>query len=108
MKRGIVLEVRGRMAIVLTPDGQFLRVPVAGEGWWPGQEVVWGERAGAKQGYVGESLRPAGLAGCPPCAPAAGLRVDAREWTGAEKSRTPGSGRSVAYSRPHKVAVGND
>lgn len=44
MKRGIVLEVEGKTATVLTPDGRFLRVRVPREGWLPGEEVTWERR----------------------------------------------------------------
>ena len=44
MERGIVLEVEGKTATVLTPDGRFLRVPVPREGWLPGEEVTWVRR----------------------------------------------------------------
>lgn len=42
MKKGVVLEIRGNRATVLTPDGRFLRVRVPAEGWYPGDEVTWG------------------------------------------------------------------
>ncbi|MDI6895429.1 MAG: anti-sigma factor domain-containing protein [Bacillota bacterium] len=57
MKRGIVLEIEGKMATVLTPDGRFLRMRVPREGWRPGEEVTW-ERGRA--GY----LRPALALAC--------------------------------------------
>jgi len=44
VKRGIVLEVEGKTATVLTPDGRFLRVRVPREGWLPGEEVTWARR----------------------------------------------------------------
>lgn len=37
-----MLEVRGKVATVLTPDGRFLRVRVPAQGWYPGDEVTWG------------------------------------------------------------------
>jgi len=45
------------MAIVLTPDGQFLRVRVPRRGWWPGEEVSWGREPFAY-------LRPALVLAC--------------------------------------------
>lgn len=42
MNRGIVLEIQGEMATVLTPDGRFLRVRVPrGEAWCTGEAVAW-------------------------------------------------------------------
>jgi hypothetical protein len=45
VKQGIVLKIQGKTAIVLTPDGEFVRAPADREGWWPGQEVTWPDRA---------------------------------------------------------------
>lgn len=39
----MVLEVEGSWAVVLTPDGRFVRRRVPAEGWAPGQEVSWGQ-----------------------------------------------------------------
>ncbi|MEW6545573.1 MAG: anti-sigma factor domain-containing protein [Bacillota bacterium] len=74
MKRGIVLKIQGKMAIVLTPDGEFLRTPTGREGWWPGQEVTWPDRE--PRAY----LRPALALACVLVLLLAGSGLAYRHW----------------------------
>ncbi|MEW5935962.1 MAG: anti-sigma factor domain-containing protein, partial [Bacillota bacterium] len=74
MKQGIVLKIQGKMAIVLTPDGEFLRTPADREGWWRGQEVTWPDRE--PRAY----LRPAVALACVLVLLLAGSGLAYRHW----------------------------
>jgi len=74
VKRGIVLKIQGKTAIVLTPDGEFLRAPADREGWWPGQEVTWADRARRA------CLRPAVALACALVLVLAGSGFAYRHW----------------------------
>ncbi len=64
------------MAIVLTPDGEFLRAPAGREGWWPGQEVTWPDREPRA------CLRPAVALACVLVLLLAGSGLVYRHWWG--------------------------
>ncbi|HEY3315616.1 MAG TPA: anti-sigma factor domain-containing protein [Bacillota bacterium] len=69
--RGVVLEVAGRKAVLLTPGGRFVRVRVPEAGWSVGQEVTFGEAEVTVSGAVREQERPRmGLGAVPARRPA--------------------------------------
>ncbi|HWI52829.1 MAG TPA: anti-sigma factor domain-containing protein [Symbiobacteriaceae bacterium] len=43
MGKGILLEMAGRQAVVLTPQGEFKKVPVPGGNWDIGEEIEYAE-----------------------------------------------------------------
>lgn len=59
-RRGIVIESEGKSCIVLTPEGEFRRVPLAGRSVRLGEELIFEEPAGGTR----LRLRPWLLAAC--------------------------------------------